>query len=194
MQGWLPTDTASAVPPHSQASAPIPRLFNPAAARDPTPCPPGSDWCRTFIALAMSDELRLDYKMQPGDMALVNNLTMLHAKTAFKVGGICPMESARSSYYCPSSIHPPAPATAPFDPSPPLPPPPALRTSLTPLRRATCCACGSPHPTGLSCRRTAPTCPPGAAWRSETGAGKCAGYWWVMYVHLVVWYGILHPY
>ena len=36
----------------------------------------------------MSDELRLDYKMRPGDMALVNNLTMLHAKTAFKVGVI----------------------------------------------------------------------------------------------------------
>ena len=156
-------------------TAPIPRLsVKPAAAHQP--CPPGSNyWCRTFIALAMSDELRLDYKMHPGDMALVNNLTMLHAKTAFKVGGICPMESARSSYYCPSSIHPPAPATAPFDPSPPLPPPPALRTSLTPPRRATCCACGSPPPTAPFCRRTAPTWQPGAAWRSETGAGKCAG-------------------
>ncbi len=40
---------------------------------------------RTFAALAMSDELRLDYKLQPGDISLVNNLTLLHAKTAFKV-------------------------------------------------------------------------------------------------------------
>ena len=40
---------------------------------------------RTFAALAMSDELRLDHKLRPGDIALVNNLTLLHAKTAFKV-------------------------------------------------------------------------------------------------------------
>ncbi|KAL6755491.1 Clavaminate synthase-like protein [Haematococcus lacustris] len=39
---------------------------------------------RTFTALAMSDELRLDHKLAPGDISLVNNLTMLHAKTAFK--------------------------------------------------------------------------------------------------------------
>ena len=39
---------------------------------------------RTFAALAMSDELRLDHKLRPGDIALVNNLTLLHAKTAFK--------------------------------------------------------------------------------------------------------------
>lgn len=33
----------------------------------------------------MSDELRLDYQLRPGDIGIVNNLTMLHAKTAFKV-------------------------------------------------------------------------------------------------------------
>lgn len=38
----------------------------------------------TFVALAQSDELRLDYRLQPGDIALLNNTTMLHAKTAFK--------------------------------------------------------------------------------------------------------------
>jgi alpha-ketoglutarate-dependent taurine dioxygenase len=42
--------------------------------------------CSTFVALAQSDELRLDHKLQPGDISLVNNLTLLHAKTAFKVG------------------------------------------------------------------------------------------------------------
>ena len=72
----------------------------------------------------MSDELRLDYKMHPGDMALVNNLTMLHAKTAFKVGEIC----RSSDYHCPASIHLPAPATSPFDPS--LPPPPPSPSGL----------------------------------------------------------------
>ena len=40
---------------------------------------------RTFTALAMSDELRLDYQLRPGDIGIVNNLTMLHAKTAFRV-------------------------------------------------------------------------------------------------------------
>ncbi|MEW5300371.1 MAG: hypothetical protein WDW36_003307 [Sanguina aurantia] len=38
---------------------------------------------RMFTSLAKSDELRLDYKLMPGDLALLNNLTMLHAKTAF---------------------------------------------------------------------------------------------------------------
>lgn len=42
--------------------------------------------CRTFTALAASDELRLDWKLQPGDIPLLNNLTMLHAKSAFRVG------------------------------------------------------------------------------------------------------------
>lgn len=39
---------------------------------------------RTFTALAQSDELRLDLKLQPGDIGFINNITMLHAKTAFK--------------------------------------------------------------------------------------------------------------
>lgn len=40
---------------------------------------------RTFTALALSDELRLEFRLEPGDLGLVNNLTMLHAKTAFRV-------------------------------------------------------------------------------------------------------------
>ena len=40
---------------------------------------------RTFTALAMSDELRLDWRLQPGDLPLLNNLTMLHAKSEFRV-------------------------------------------------------------------------------------------------------------
>ena len=43
--------------------------------------------CRTFTALAMSDELRLDHHMLPGDVAVLSNLTMLHAKTEFKDHG-----------------------------------------------------------------------------------------------------------
>ena len=43
---------------------------------------------RTFTALATSDELRLDYRMQPGDIAFLSNLTMVHAKTAFKVSRV----------------------------------------------------------------------------------------------------------
>lgn len=41
--------------------------------------------CSTFTALAMSDELRLDLKLEPGDIGLVNNLSLLHAKSAFVV-------------------------------------------------------------------------------------------------------------
>jgi alpha-ketoglutarate-dependent taurine dioxygenase len=52
---------------------------------------------RTFTALALSDDLRLDFKLQPGDIGLVNNLTMLHAKTAFKVDrqGTLPLDHLR---------------------------------------------------------------------------------------------------
>ena len=39
---------------------------------------------RTFTALAQSEDLRLDYRMSPGDIAMLSNLTMVHAKTAFK--------------------------------------------------------------------------------------------------------------
>ena len=52
----------------------------------PSSCSPLSP-CRTFTALAMSDELGLDHHMLPGDVALLSNLTMLHAKTEFKDHG-----------------------------------------------------------------------------------------------------------
>jgi alpha-ketoglutarate-dependent taurine dioxygenase len=37
-----------------------------------------------FNELAASDELRLDYMLQPGEIQLLNNHTQLHARSEFQ--------------------------------------------------------------------------------------------------------------
>lgn len=39
-----------------------------------------------FNALAGSDTLRMDFKLLPGDIQLLNNLTMQHQRSSFVVG------------------------------------------------------------------------------------------------------------
>ena len=39
---------------------------------------------QAFAALAESDELRLDLELQPGDIQLLNNMEMLHSRSAFR--------------------------------------------------------------------------------------------------------------
>ena len=75
----------------------LPQLFLTALTQPSAPAssppPPNS----TFTALAMSDELRLDWKLQRGDIPIINNLSMLHAKSAFKVS---PVESVEGVAVC----------------------------------------------------------------------------------------------
>ena len=42
---------------------------------------------RVFNALANSDELRMDFNLQPGDIQLLNNLTQQHQRSSYQV---CP--------------------------------------------------------------------------------------------------------
>lgn len=39
---------------------------------------------RVFEELACSDELRMDYVLQPGEIQLLSNHTVLHARDSFK--------------------------------------------------------------------------------------------------------------
>lgn len=39
-----------------------------------------------FNALASSDQLRMDFYLQPGDIQLLNNLTQQHRRSSFAVG------------------------------------------------------------------------------------------------------------
>ena len=48
---------------------------------------------RLYNALALSDRLRLDLMLQPGDIQLLSNHTQLHTRSAFidyPVGNLCP--------------------------------------------------------------------------------------------------------
>ena len=40
---------------------------------------------RVFNALASSDEVRMDFWLQPGDLQLLNNLTQQHQRSSFVV-------------------------------------------------------------------------------------------------------------
>jgi alpha-ketoglutarate-dependent taurine dioxygenase len=52
-----------------------------------------------MTALAQSPELGLRYRMEPGDLVIFNNLSMLHAKTAFKVGPSRPIGRYRHTTF-----------------------------------------------------------------------------------------------
>ena len=60
----------------------------------------------TFAALAISDELRLDWKLQPSDIPIINNLSMLHAKSALKVSVPESVKGVGLSVFLPHAPYP----------------------------------------------------------------------------------------
>ena len=146
----------------------------------------------------------LSLDMLPGDVAVLSNLTMLHAKTEFKDHGdpdkvslpphplpallhldisfsVTPMGRMPKLCPCPSCLAlsvltRPAGTqhTSCASGLPPQPPPPPILLSHLP-RRAICCAYGLRLPMRHRCPRTVPILQLGAASTLAAGVGKQRG-------------------
>ena len=72
MQGYLSVAFSATYYELSQRHPEVPRLTE-----------VQKEALRTFTALLLSDRQRLDLQLQPGDLQLLHNLSMLHTRAAF---------------------------------------------------------------------------------------------------------------
>lgn len=73
LQGYLATSFSATYYELAQRHADVPSLTK-----------KQEEALSAFSALAMSPELRLDWMLQPGDIQLLHNTTMLHTRTAWE--------------------------------------------------------------------------------------------------------------
>jgi alpha-ketoglutarate-dependent taurine dioxygenase len=52
-----------------------------------------------FNQLAASPELKISYMLQPGDIQLLSNHTVLHHREAFRNGSVCPSSGPQPNVY-----------------------------------------------------------------------------------------------